>query len=104
MVSLEDRPGGLTLSELQEHRARVYVGRRCVLGSTLVVPLWTVWIDFQGFAKRNGFQADARALRSVFDKASWAEVIERPQARGKLKTIVKGVGIKPMVPQASPEE
>lgn len=95
MGDLARRPSGLTAKELGHHRARVFVGRHCVLGPTLVIPLWTVWQSYQGFASRNGFDPEASHLRSLLDEAPWAEVVERPQARGRLKTIVKGLGLKP---------
>jgi hypothetical protein len=80
------------------HRARVFVGQRCVLGETLVVPLWTVWKEYEAFGSRNGFVARARDLRLLFDEAPWATVLERPQARGRLKTVVCGVGLRPTAP------
>lgn len=95
MTALERRPSGLTRDELGEHYARVFVGRRCALGPTLVVPLWLVWKEYEAFAARNGFQGRAKDLRQLLDAAPWAEVVERPQARGRLKTIVKGVGLRP---------
>jgi hypothetical protein len=82
------------------HRARVFVGHRCALGETLVVPIWTVWKEYQAFGARNGFQARAKDLRRLFDEAPWATVVERPQARGRLKTIVVGVGLRPVAPGA----
>lgn len=94
-MSLSRRPGGLTEEELGRHRARVFLGKHAVLGPTLVIPLWTVWQAYQGFAERNDFKPVAADLRSLLDEAPWAEVVERPLARGKLKTIVRGLGLRP---------
>lgn len=99
MSALSRRPGGLTRDELGRHRARVFIGQRCVLGRSLVVPLWTVWKEYEAFGLRNGFVAEAGHLRALLDDAEWAEVVERPQARGRLKTIVRGVGLRPTAPQ-----
>lgn len=95
MSQLARRPGGLTADQLGRHRARIFVGERCALGETLVVPLWTVWKEYQAFADRMGFTAEAVHLRRLLDEAPWAEVVERPQARGRLKTIVRGLGLLP---------
>lgn len=95
---LARRPGGQTAEQAGIHRARVFVGRRCVLGHTLVCPLWTVWQEYQAFGERNGFEAEAGHLRRLLDAAPWAEVVERPKARGRLKTIVRGMGLKPNGP------
>lgn len=94
MSSLSRRPAGLTGDDLGLHRARVFVGQRCVLGATLVVPLWTVWKEYQAFGVRNGFEAEAVHLRRLMEEASWAEVVDRPNARGLLKALVKGVGLR----------
>lgn len=92
---LARRPSGLTRAELGEHRARCFIGQQCVLGSSLVVPGMVLWRAFLSYGQANGFKADPAALRSLLDRAPWAEVVERPQARGKLKSIVRGVGLKP---------
>lgn len=98
MSALSRRPSGLSRDQLGFHRARVFVGQRCALGPTLVVPLWTVWKEYQAFGQRNGFEAEACHLRRLLDEAPWAEVRERPEARGRLKTIVMGVGLRPTAP------
>ena len=96
MGELARRPAGLTRDELGRHYARVFVGRRCALGPSLVVPLWTVWKEYEAFLTRNGLEARAIDLRRLLDEAPWAKVVERPHARGRLKTIVKGVGLLPL--------
>lgn len=104
MSQLDRRPSGLSQDELGLHQARVFIGQRCKLGDTLVVPLWTLWKEFQAFGVRNGFQANPRLLRRLLDEAPWAEVVERPRARGRLKTIVNGVGLLPQAPIRDPLE
>ena len=78
---------------LDAHRARVFVGRRCVLGASLVMPTWLLWKEFEAFGRENGFAACSAALRGLLDEAPWAEVVERPEARGRFKSIVRGVGM-----------
>lgn len=94
MQSLERRPSGLTKQELAEHRARVFLGTRCVLGTTLVMPLWLLWKEYEAWGQASGFTPTARELRKLLDEAPWAEVEERPNARGRFKSIVKGVGMR----------
>lgn len=93
MSALSRRPSGLSQDALGAHRARVFVGQRCRLGPTLVVPLWLLWKEYEAFGARNGFEARACDLRRLMDEAPWAEVVERPHARGRLKTVVRGVGM-----------
>lgn len=95
MSELARHPGGLSRDDVGRHYARTFVGRRCALGPTLVVPLWTVWKEYEAFMARNGREARAIDLRRLLDEAPWAEVVERPMARGKLKTIVRGLGLRP---------
>lgn len=102
MSDLARRPGGLTHEELGRHRARVFVGQRCALGSSLVVPLWLLWKEYQEFGCQKGFEAEAIHLRRLLDEVPWAEVVERPHARGRLKTIVRGVGMLPTAPGTGP--
>ena len=92
---LARRPGGLKGRDLDGHRARCFVGQRCVLGSSLVVPGMILWHEFQKYGGDNGFRACAAALRQLLDQSPWAEVVERPEARGRFKSIVRGVGLKP---------
>lgn len=99
MADLARRPAGLTRDELGRHCARAFVSARCSVGSTLVVPLWTVWKEYEAFAERSGVEARAIDLRRLLDEAPWAQVVERPQARGRLKTIVRGMGLLPTAPR-----
>ncbi len=75
-------------------RARVFIGQCCALGPTLVMPTWVLWTEFKAFGQRNGFPACSASLRGLLDEAPWAEVVERPEARGRFKSIVRGVGMK----------
>lgn len=97
-MSLARRPAGMGRADLGQHRARTFVGQRCVLGPSLVVPLWTLWQEYQAFGARNGFEAEAADLRRLLDEAPWARVVERPKARGRLKTVVHELGLKPTAP------
>jgi hypothetical protein len=101
-TQLSRRPAGLKGRDLGVHRARVFVGQRCVLGSTLVVPTMVLWREFQTWAAANGFEPCAAALRQLLDTSPWAEVVERPEARGRFKSIVRGVGMKPTAPPGAP--
>lgn len=95
MSVLSRRPAGLTDDELGRHRARVFLGQACVLGPSLVVPLRTLWECYQTWCADRSVPADSGHLRALLDEAPWAEVVERPLARGRLKTIVRGVGVRP---------
>lgn len=94
MADPRRRPAGLTPWELAEHYARCFVGQRCVLGSTLVVPFEVLFASYQGWCRTEleAWVPSRRELRDLLDKAPWAEVVDRPHARGALKTIVRGVG------------
>jgi hypothetical protein len=96
MPELSRRPAGLKGAELDRHRARCFIGQRCVLGSSLVVPTKWLWREFQRYGRENGFVACSAALRSLLDDAPWAEVAEHPEARGRLKSITRGVGLRPL--------
>lgn len=74
---------------------RAFVGARCSLGSTLVVPMRTLWDCYRDWCAEQGVEASSADLRRTLDDAPWAEVVERPQARGRLKTVVRGVGVRP---------
>jgi hypothetical protein len=93
--ALSRRSAGLKGADLDRHRARCFIGQRCVLGSSLVVPTMILWRQFKEYGEANGFEACARSLRSLLDEVPWAEVVERPEARGRFKSIVRGVGIRP---------
>lgn len=92
--AISRRPAGLTRDELGLHCARVFIGARCSLGPTLVMPLWLLWKEYEAAGAEEGFEARAIDLRRLLDAAPWAEVRERPHARGRLKAIVSGVGLK----------
>lgn len=98
------RPGGLTPWELAERHARRFVGQRCVLGATLVVPLEVLFRSYQAWclAQGDGWVPSRRELRDLLDKSPWAEVADSPRARGDLKAIVRGVGCRPMAPSSCP--
>ena len=100
MADPRRRPGGLTPWELAEHYARCFVGQRCVLGPTLVVPFEVLFASYQDWCRTEleAWVPSRRELRDLLDAAPWAEAVDRPRARGALKTIVRGVGCAPVAP------
>lgn len=76
-----------------ELRVRAFVGARCCLGSTLVVPLRVLWHEYRDYCATRGEVANAQDLRSALEAAPWARVEQR--AFGLLRTVVHGVGVKP---------
>lgn len=83
--------------------ARLFVGRRCVLGATLVVPLGVLWREYRAWASSIGAEGAVQAadLRTALEVAPWANVVSRPHARGRFKTLVEGVGLRPTAPAAA---
>lgn len=77
-------------SELQ---VRAFVGSRCALGPTLVVPLRVLWHEYRDWCVRTGHEARPQDLRAELERAPWARVQER--AFGLLRTVVHGVGVRP---------
>jgi hypothetical protein len=101
-AQLNRRPAGLKGPELATHVARCFIGQRCALGSSLVIPTMLLWHEFQRWAKENGEHACSAALRRLLDEAPWAEVVDRPEARGRFKSIVRGVGVRPSTAREDP--
>lgn len=93
-ANLNRRPSGSD-QFLDEQCFKAFLSQRCVLGPTLVVPMRTLFSEYQGWCLTMKIDASSKAFRSVLDNASWAEVVERPEARGRFKAIVKGIGIMP---------
>lgn len=91
---LSRRPSGLTPPQLGEHYARVFVGERCTLGPTLVMPLRLLWREYRPWAVHRGWTPTAQELRSLLESVPWAEVQERG-GRGRFRTVVLGVGLRP---------
>lgn len=72
--------------------ARRFVGQRCLLDPQLVVPMRLLWIEFRKWSKLRGHHPSAIALRLLFEASPWARVEER-EGRGRIRTVVHGVGI-----------
>jgi hypothetical protein len=72
-----------------------FIGHRCKLGPTLVVPAMVLWQEFRQWSPK---RATAHGLRAALDLAPWVTVQERPHARGRLKAVVLGVGFKATAP------
>jgi hypothetical protein len=99
LEALSAHPSGLTPIERGHHYARTFIGSRCVLGRTLVVPFEVLFLEYRAWIRAaNGWVAGRRELREVLDGAPWAKVVDRPKARGHLKAVVMGVGVAPMAP------
>lgn len=81
-------------------RVRDFVGEHCVLGQSLVVPLFVVWRSYQAYCEQLGAHADAdsQVFRAVLDAAPWVRVEERPKSKGLRRTIVHGLGVKSTAP------
>lgn len=95
MNNLARHPAGFTKAEQGQHRARTFIGQRCVIGASLVVPAWPLWIAYEQYCRENGLlDGNPKELRALIDSSPWGEWIELPNARGKLKAIVKGVGLR----------
>lgn len=95
MRDINRRPAGLKGKGLDESCFRAFVGQRCVLGPTLVVPMRTLFDEYASWCLTMRIEPSSAAFRAVLDDAAWATVIERPEARGRFKAIVQGVGILP---------
>jgi hypothetical protein len=102
MRDLNRRPAGVRGYELNKSCARIFFGNCCTLGPTLVVPMRTLFDEYSAWCKRNDIKPDSSAFRAVLDEAHWATIVERPEARGRLKAIVQGVGVRPTAPNPDP--
>lgn len=102
MRDISRRPAGLKGKALDISCVRVFIGKRCILGPTLVVPMRTLFDEYSAWCKLQGISPDSAAFRAVLDEAAWATVVERPEARGRLKAIVQGVGVRPTAPNPDP--
>ncbi len=92
-MSLARRPSGLTPQQLGEHHARVFIGERCVLGSTLVMPLRFLWRAYKPWCLQRDWTPTVNELRSLLEASPWAAVEERG-GRGRFRTVVLGVGLR----------
>lgn len=89
------RPSGLTVSETNGLIFRQFVHDRCALGESLVVPLMILWHEFEEYSEDLDWFGSAAHFRSALEKAPWCTVENRPNARGKFKTVVMGLGVQP---------
>lgn len=80
-------------------RMRDFAGEHCVLGPTLVVPLFVLWRSYRAYCERLGADADAdpKAFRAWLTLAPWARVEEHPRG-GLRRTVVHGVGLRSTAP------
>jgi hypothetical protein len=83
----------LAVEEHHVELARRFIGARCQLGATLVVPMGVLWREFKGWTPN----ASAEGLRAALELAPWAAVVERPRARGRFRTVVMGIGFRATV-------
>lgn len=89
------RPSGMTFEERQVYMAKLFIGQRCVLGASLVMPLRLLWREYLHWCTTyHDYNPHAGTFRRVLEEAPWACVEER-SGRGTFKTVVMGVGLKP---------
>lgn len=74
--------------------ARRFVGQRCLLDPQLVVPMRLLWRGFQDWSRPHGLRPSAVALRLLLDASPWARV-EELRGRGRIRTVVHGLGLRP---------
>ena len=82
------------VESLAEAQVRKFVGERCTLGVSLVIPLRVLWRSYKEWCEEWGLEADAGELRDFLLTRSWAEVVG-PRGSGAIRTIVRGVGLLP---------
>lgn len=82
------------LESLAEAQVRKFIGERCALGLSLVIPLRVLWRSYKEWCEEWGLEADAGELRDFLLARSWAEVVG-PRGTGSIRTIVRGVGLLP---------
>ena len=84
----------LRVESLAEAQVRKFIGERCTLGVSLVIPLRVLWRGYKEWCEEWGLEADAGELRDFPLTRSWAEVVG-PRGSGAIRTIVRGVGLLP---------
>lgn len=87
---------GATREEVCDAVVRLYIGRRCALGRTLVMPLRLLWRDYS-LAILNDSDLrpmSAKEFRDAIARSPWASVEERG-GTGRFRTVVLGVGVRP---------
>jgi hypothetical protein len=86
---------GATEAERSAAQVRLWVGVRCALGPTLVVPLRLLWRDYSLWCQAEGHRpAPAAAFKTALADCPWATVVDRPNARGRFRSLVQGVGLR----------
>lgn len=75
-------------------QAKVFIGEKCVLGRTLVVPLRVLYKEYEAWCKEKGIRANVYDLKNTLADVPWAKVVG-PRGKGLIRTVVEGVGIAP---------
>lgn len=90
-LSFHDETDDITRAQLV--MVRRFVGQKCVLSPQLIIPMRLIWAGYRKWAKDIGLVPNAGALRAVLEASPWCRVEERA-ARGRIRTVVHGLGLK----------
>lgn len=69
--------------------ANRFLGLRCAFGRSLVIPMRVLWREYRRWSP----SASAVGLRVALELQPTVAVVENPSARGRLKTLVLGIGV-----------